>query len=230
MGAILLIRHGQASFGAGDYDQLSDTGFSQSRLLGESLKARAPKIDLVLGGGMRRHRQTAETALAAMGVDIAVEDDPGWAEYDHVAVIAAHRPEWADQTRMKMELARLPNPRRAFQQEFEQATARWIGGLHNDDYPESWAGFCARVQQALQRLHARLGKSQTALVFTSGGPISAVAQRLLHLPEANTLRVNWTLANAAITKLIYSERALYLSTLNDHAHFEGLRTDLITYR
>ena len=55
-------------------------------------------------------------------------------------------------------------------------------------------------------------------------------RRLLHLPEANTLRVNWTLANAAITKLIYSERALYLSTLNDHAHFEGLRADLITYR
>jgi broad specificity phosphatase PhoE len=157
-------------------------------------------------------------------------DDAGWAEYDHVAVIAAHRPDWSDQTRMKADLAGLPNPRRAFQQEFEQATARWIGGLHNDDYPESWGGFCARVQNALQRLHARLRKSQTALVFTSGGPISAVAQRLLHLPEENTLRVNWTLANAAISKLIYSERALYLSTLNDHAHFEGVRADLITYR
>ncbi|MES0872955.1 histidine phosphatase family protein [Sinimarinibacterium thermocellulolyticum] len=230
MGAILLIRHGQASFGAGDYDQLSATGFTQSRVLGESLKQRVLKVDQVLTGGMRRHRQTAETALAAMGVDTKIEDDAGWAEYDHVAVIAAHRPEWADQTRMMAELNKLPNPRRAFQQEFEQATARWIGGLHDDNYPESWRAFCVRVQQALQRLHARLGKSQTALVFTSGGPISAVAQQLLHLSDANTLRLNWTLANAAISKLIYSERALYLSTLNDHAHFEGARADLITYR
>ncbi len=230
MGAIHLIRHGQASFGAGDYDQLSSTGIMQARVLGESLKQRTPQVDCVLSGGMRRHRQTADGALAAMGLARPVEDDGGWAEYDHVAVLAAHTPRWADQTRMKAELAATPNPRQAFQDAFAQAIARWVGGQHNDDYPESWAGFCARVEQALLRLRQRLAPSQTALVFTSGGPITAVVQRLLRLHDEQAFRLNWTLANAAISKLIYSRHGLYLSSLNDHAHFEGAHADLITYR
>lgn len=230
MGAIYLIRHGQASFGAGDYDQLSPTGFDQSRVLGESLKVRTPQIDLALCGGMRRHVQTAETTLAAMASPLRWEEDAGWREYDHVAVLAAYQPRWADQAQMMREMVALPNPRLAFQEEFAKAIARWVGGLHNDDYPESWAGFCARVDQSLGRLQARIGKSQTALVFTSGGPISAVAQKLLHLRDAPAFRLNWTLANAAISKLICSRQGLYLSTLNDHAHFEGVRSDLITYR
>lgn len=230
MGAIYLIRHGQASFGAGDYDKLSKTGFAQARVLGESLKLRTPDPDLVLCGGMRRHCETAQTALEAMGHPPLWEDDAGWAEYDHVAVLAAHKPRWSNQVLMKAELAATLNPRKAFQEEFEKAIARWVGGAHNDDYPESWAGFCARVEQALTRLRERLGKSQTALVFTSGGPITAAIQRLLHLPDENAFRLNWTLANAAVTKLIYSDRGLYLSTVNDHAHFEGVHANLITYR
>ena len=34
---LLLVRHGQASFGAADYDQLSDRGVEQSRRLGQWL-------------------------------------------------------------------------------------------------------------------------------------------------------------------------------------------------
>ncbi len=230
MGAIYLIRHGQASFGTGQYDMLSDTGFAQSRVLGESLKQRTPKVDLVITGGMRRHRETAETALTAMGVTAELEIDAGWEEYDHVAILAAYQPRWADQVLMKEEFAQLPNGRQLFQREFANAVARWAGGQHNNDYPESWAGFCARVEQAMHRLRQRLGKSQTVLVFTSGGPVSAVAQRMLHINDANAFRLNWTLANAGITKLIYSSQAIYLSTLNDHAHFEGAHADLITYR
>ncbi|EPM78754.1 hypothetical protein A249_34210, partial [Pseudomonas syringae pv. actinidiae ICMP 18804] len=37
MGSIYLIRHGQASFGADDYDVLSPVGIRQSRVLGAHL-------------------------------------------------------------------------------------------------------------------------------------------------------------------------------------------------
>lgn len=230
MGAIYLIRHGQASFGARDYDLLSDAGERQAAVLGASLRQRIAGADLVLCGSMRRHQQTAEGALRAMELPAKWDEDAGWNEYDHVAVLAAHQPRWADQAAMKLELAALPNPRAAFQQEFEKAIARWVGGQHNGDYPESWGGFCARVENALLRLRERLGKSQTALVFTSGGPITAVVQQLLQLRDEKAFRLNWTLANAAITKLIYSEHGLHLSSLNDHAHFEGAHARLITYR
>ena len=230
MGAIYLIRHGQASFGSADYDQLSRVGVEQAGVLGTALKSRIAKVDLQLCGGMRRHHQTAAGVLDAMAIGHDWEDDDGWREYDHVAVLAAYRPQWADQTVMTAELTREADPRRAFQQAFAAAVQRWVEGLHNDDYPESWAGFCARIDSALLRLRERLGKSQTALVFTSGGPIAAVAQQMLRLDDEHTYKLNWTLANAGVTKLIYSERSLYLSTLNEHAHFEGGDSRLITYR
>ena len=57
---LLLVRHGQASFGAADYDELSALGEEQSRLLGASLAARGVRPDVVLRGSMQRHRQTAD--------------------------------------------------------------------------------------------------------------------------------------------------------------------------
>ena len=40
MAVIYLVRHGQASWDADDYDVLSETGWEQSRLLGAALAAR----------------------------------------------------------------------------------------------------------------------------------------------------------------------------------------------
>ena len=40
MGVLLLVRHGQASFGTADYDVLSETGWEQGRLLGAGCATR----------------------------------------------------------------------------------------------------------------------------------------------------------------------------------------------
>ena len=39
MAEILVVRHGQASFGADNYDELSEKGRNQGRLLGDTLRA-----------------------------------------------------------------------------------------------------------------------------------------------------------------------------------------------
>ena len=61
MTTIFLIRHGQASFGADDYDNLSPIGEAQSRVLGEALSRRIPaEADIhAYAGNLRRHAQTA---------------------------------------------------------------------------------------------------------------------------------------------------------------------------
>ena len=64
MSLLLLVRHGQASWGAHDYDRLSSVGTQQSRVLGAALAARGVRPDLVLRGSMTRHRETAEAAVA----------------------------------------------------------------------------------------------------------------------------------------------------------------------
>ena len=109
---------------------------------------------------------------------------------------------------------------------------RWTSGQHDAEYRESWSTFSARVQAALTAVSESLGKSAGALVFTSGGPIAAVCGALLNLGAKDALRLNTRLANAAVTKVICSEKALHLSTVNEHGHFEGASggPSLITYR
>ena len=58
MGTLYLVRHGQASFGAADYDQLSELGQRQSVRLGEYLANKGVTLDAVLTGTLRRHQQT----------------------------------------------------------------------------------------------------------------------------------------------------------------------------
>lgn len=229
MGTIYLIRHGQASFGAGDYDQLSTLGTEQAGVLGRALAARGVTPDLVVCGELRRHRQTAQGCLAAMPLAAQWQEDPAWNEYDHEMMIEAYRPRFRDKALMMAELAATPNPRRAFQDIFAESMKRWISGEHDADYAETWRGFCDRVETGVQRLRETLGRSKTALVFTSGGPITAVVRERLALTDLHAAQLNWTLANAAVTKLIYSERGLYLSSFNEHAHFEH-DSRLISYR
>lgn len=230
MSTILLIRHGQASFAASDYDQLSAAGVRQAEILGAALLARQTCPDQVLCGGMRRHQQTATACLQAMDLPAEWQQDRAWDEYDHNDVLAGLDPRYREQSAIAADLARMDNPREAFQSLFARAVARWTDGQHDAEYRETWSQFCTRVADGLERLAGTLTRSQTALVFTSGGAISVVCQRLLGLPAERALRLNWTIANASVTKLLVGRGGIHLSTLNEHSHFEGPQSALITYR
>lgn len=230
MSAVYLIRHGQASFGAADYDRLSERGETQARVLGGTLAALSPRIGAVISGDMLRHRQTAQGCLQAMGRAADWQVDAGWNEFDHVGVIDALHPDDAGHARLRAELMAAPDPKRAFQAMFEQAVVRWVGGGHDDDYVETWQAFRARCRAALASVLDALPQGTDALVFTSGGPIAALAQDLLRIPDSDGFRLNWSLVNCGVTKLVRGRDGLRLSTLNGHAHFEGEHAALVTYR
>ena len=230
MGAIYLIRHGQASFASSDYDKLSTIGAEQSRILGQALAARKVTPDVVVCGAMLRHRETAAGCLAGLAPTLGWDEDSGWNEYDHEAMLEAYDPRFTRKTNIAAEMLKSGmDPRRAFQELFSKAAARWVSGQHDDDYDESFSEFCARVEAALARLTERLGKSKTALVFSSGGAISAVARSLLGLPDERTMPLSYTLANASVTKVIVGSGGVRLMSLNEHAHFEGLDPKYLTY-
>jgi broad specificity phosphatase PhoE len=230
MPAIYLLRHGQASFGSTNYDQLSDVGHTQSVVLGEGLKQREAQADLLISGGLRRHAETAAGCLKAMGITAEPELDADFCEYDHERMLEAYDPSFANKANLAAHVLKSGDPRRGFQAVFEKAADRWASGEHDDDYDESFAEFCTRVERGVTNLAARLGRSQTALVFTSGGAISAVCRMLLGLEDQRTMRISYTIANASITKLVVGSGGVHLSTFNDHAHFEGKHRALITYR
>jgi broad specificity phosphatase PhoE len=218
VGVILLVRHGQASWGAADYDNLSELGQEQSAMTGRALAARGLAPDRVVCGSMRRHRQTADAAGAAAGWDATLEIDEGWNEFDHVQMLEVHAaPEGGEG-----ELTR-----QQFDAWFDAATERWTSGRYDDDYDEPFFRFTSRVESALRRTASGLGSGDVAVVFTSGGPISWVAATLLGGGIDMWMRLNPVTINASVAKVVVGARGTTLVSLNDHSHLEP---DHVTYR
>lgn len=232
MSTVYLIRHGQASFGADDYDNLSPLGIEQSRVLGQALGARLPDRSRlrVFSGSMRRHRDTASHCLTAMAHVAEPAIDAGFNEFDHEAVLDAHAPHWRDRTVMRAELAAAADPKRAFQAVFEPAFVRWTAGQNDADYREPWPAFRTRCELALSNTAQHLAPDEDALVFTSGGTIAALCLHLMGLSVDTAMRLNWRFANAGVTKLSVGRHGAQVISLNEHSHFEGEHRELLTFR
>jgi broad specificity phosphatase PhoE len=224
MGLVLLVRHGQASFGSDDYDVLSEPGFEQSRVLGAWLAGAGIEPDAVLHGAMRRQRDTATAMADGAGWTVEPAIDEGWNEFDHLGVVARGLESLDDAQREAL------GDRRGFQRAFEDATARWAGGAHDAEYDESWPAFVARVDAALTRACARDGAT---VVVTSGGPIAAACAKLVD-PDATAAelprlwgRFNTVIVNSAVSRVLVGGTGRRLLTFNEHAH---LPRELVTYR
>jgi broad specificity phosphatase PhoE len=219
MSVLLLVRHGQACFGSADYDRLSDLGERQSHLLGASLAARGVRPDVLLRGSMTRHRQTAVAAVAGAGWAADVVEDPGWDEFDHLSTL--------DGRVLFEEVEDEAHDDRAAR--FDAAIERWSSGHHDDDYRETFPTFRTRVAEALTRAVAALDPGQTAVVFTSGGPVSWVAATLADGGVPAWARLSKVVVNSSVTKVLSGRRGTNLIAFNDHSHLET-GTGLITYR
>lgn len=226
MGVLLLVRHGQASFGADDYDVLSETGWEQGRVLGRWLAASGPPPVSVVHGGMRRHRETWEAVaqgagLAGLASDPAAVIDADWAEFDHLAVLARHG-------ELTGATVGHDADRRAFQEHFEVATGHWATADESAGYPETYDGFVGRARRALAAAASLPGPT---VVVTSGGVIAALAAALV-VPEQTPVgpvwaRFNTVVVNSSLTRILVGPTGARLLTFNEHAH---LPRELVTYR
>ena len=63
MAKLFVVRHGQASFGAEDYDALSDLGRQQARWLGDYFAERGIRFQRAMSGSLKRQRDTARELL-----------------------------------------------------------------------------------------------------------------------------------------------------------------------
>ncbi|MCG8670167.1 MAG: phosphoglycerate mutase family protein [Pseudomonadales bacterium] len=231
MAAIYFIRHGQASFGKENYDELSPLGEKQSYVLGEGLAKRGITFDKVIQGGLVRHHQTAEHCLNGIGAkedDIELEIDMRFSEYNHTEVIARHRPDLETHHAMAAYLSTQPSPRKAFQDLFAEAIQRWVSGDFNHEYSESWAEFQQRCANGMNDICKSDAKS--IAVFTSGGAISMVMQQLLELNDQQAIKISWSVVNASVTKVLFKDNRVSLNYFNDFSYFEQVDPTLITYR
>ncbi len=209
MGQIFVVRHGQASFGADDYDVLSETGEEQARIVGRALAHLDP--DLVVHGSLVRQRRTAELACQAADWNAPLREDRRWNELESLAQFAA--------------VSGSPDGLTGdeFQAWYDAAMSRWTGGEHDADYAESYMAFRDRAHAALMEV----ASAGTVVAVSSGGPIAAIATVLLDGGAPTYTRLLPGIVNAGITRIISGRRGLTLLTFNEHQH---LAPDLITHR
>jgi broad specificity phosphatase PhoE len=215
---VQLVRHGQASFGAAEYDELSELGRVQSGTVGAALAARGLIFDQAVSGSLRRQRDTAKLALEAAGIEVGVEIDDRWNEYDHLGLVQHH---------MDLEGGVPATSSRAFQGLLDAALEKWIRGASNPPGAPTWAAFSDRVWAGLEEV---LGRGGSAVVFTSGGAITAVCARLLSLTPPGAVALHRVVVNGGVTKIISGRSGTSLISFNDHAHFDGTASDQLTYR
>ncbi len=226
MTSLYLVRHGQASFGSRDYDQLSPLGVEQARRLGAWLAASGTPCARLRSGTLVRQRETARHCLQAWLGDSATLPEPlpdsGFDEFDHREVLLRAAPEFGQPGHLERVLDAAPDARAAFQRVFADAVARWAGGAHDADYGESWDAFGARCGDAARRA-LQQADGADVWVFTSAGTIAALLQQVLRVPGAQTLDLLWAILNASVTQLGWRDGRLRLLQFNSVAHLGGGR-------
>jgi broad specificity phosphatase PhoE len=212
MPTLHLVRHGQASFGADDYDHLSDLGARQCRLLGQWMHERGLRFEAVLTGTLRRHRQSLQALAESLP---GLPEATVWSaldEYDSHALLRALPGE------------PLPPPdteagRRAHFRRLREALQAWMAGRIRPEGMPAWSAFRSGVVEVL----AHIGRTHggDVLVVSSGGPIATAVAHVMQAPDAMAIELNLRMRNSALTEFAFSARGQVLHSFNTLPHLDA---------
>ncbi|MEY2954239.1 MAG: hypothetical protein RLZZ401_2326 [Pseudomonadota bacterium] len=221
MGTLYLVRHGQASFGAADYDQLSSLGQQQSVRLGQYFAAKGLQFDAAITGSLRRHAQTYAGICEGAGLALVPQVLPGLNEYDSAAVIAAihpaplHKPTSPDEYRQHFRLLR-------------DGLTQWMAGVVNPRGMPSYVEWQQGIVDALDRV--RQSASAQVLMVSSGGPISTAVGHVLGTSPETTIELNLRIRNSSVTEFAFTPKRHMLVTYNTLPHLDDRPyQDWVTY-
>ena len=219
MAELILVRHGQASFGADDYDKLSELGWRQSRWLGEYFAERGIAFDRVVRGSLRRHAETLAGIAEGMALPLEGAEDARLNEYDANALLNAHlkggaKPQGGD--------------RREHFRILREAMYTWTDGTLAGAPHEPFTEFRGRVLAALEA--ARAAQAKRVLVVSSGGPISTILAEVLGMPLRGAVDLNLQTRNTGITELQAGASRIHCVSFNNVPHLDRPdRAGALTY-
>ncbi len=221
MAELIVVRHGQASFGAANYDKLSELGWQQARWLGQWFVQQGLQFDRMVTGTLVRHRETLEGVLQGMQItQPEVIEIPTLNEYDSSVMLKARLGEFSEQD--------LSKDRRFYFRELREALYQWTQAELQPPNYQSYAQFRAGVVEALKQ--ACQPGAQRVLLVSSGGPISNMVGHVLQTPGPVTVDINLQTRNASMTQFAFNERSLNLMSFNNVPHLlDAERAHAITY-
>lgn len=233
MSTLFLIRHGQASFGAEDYDVLSELGARQARALGAHWANTGPRLDALYTGTLRRHLATTDNFVAgAQGAGASLPEPvevTGLGEYPAFELLRRWQPILQAEDPDYRAILAEPETSARMKRLFHHVIGKWVRGELATDDLESFVQFKARVRAALAGIAEREGRGKTVAAITSGGPISIAVQWALSLDDEVAMGQAWYMANCSVSEFRYRDpHALTLVSLNVMDYLRG--DGLITYR
>jgi len=245
LSTLYVVRHGQASLFAEDYDRLSPLGVEQSEALARHWMTEGIRPDSLWSGTLRRQTATADAVagvFAGAGEALpAAAQNIGFDEYPAEEILATVGEQLR---RTRPEIAALADAfesagegeadarqrYRSLHRFLEAVIACWVRGDYDEEpgYPVSWRAWSEGVRDALVTAMAATGKGETCAVFTSGGVVGLSLQTVLQAPDIKAAEVNWRVYNASVTRYTFSgAERISLDRFNDVTH---LAPGHLTYR
>lgn len=221
MAELLVIRHAQASFGAANYDVLSERGHRQARALGAALARQGLRPLRWVMGAQRRHRETLEGIARGMGLPIPeAEVHPGLNEFDFKALLEARFARGGAPEGMHAD-------RKTHFRTLRDTVLAWQRG-EIENPPERWEDFAARVEAARAALCAR--PEGPVLAVSSGGALGQMVAASLGCPPARQIELQLQMKNCAVSRFVFTPRAFFFHAFNETPHIDAATADdLLTY-
>lgn len=215
MSTLVLMRHGQASFGAARYDALSELGQAQAHATGQWMRVQGWQPTAVLHGPRQRQADTASLLIKASGFDLSAMEYSALDEFAEGEEILSAAEQFLgrsmalDSGRARLEVLRdydaicrawgngdVIIPGRISLNEFRAGLRQWFASQSGSDQP---AG-------------------QHNVVVTSAGSIAALVCEVMGLPDASWYGLLRVIRNASLTEVLYSKGKVSLLSFNGVNH------------
>jgi broad specificity phosphatase PhoE len=239
MSTLAMVRHGQASFFAENYDQLSPLGEQQARLLGRYWVERGVRFDEVYTGPRMRQIETARlTGEAFATAGLPWPEPVMMPEFDEHHADKLAKVAIAEVTKRYPHIeplyaayrdAQTPRDKfRAFQFMFEEIVGIWLEGQVEVPEVETWQQFKQRVARGLAQITEQEQRGRSVAVFTSVGAIIMSLQMALGCSDRTAIEVGWRVRNCTITDFVFTRERIMMDSFNTLPHLTD--ASLLTYR
>lgn len=203
MGTLVLIRHGQASYGEADYDRLSSRGEEQAKALGRFLAQQ--RIDLVFVGPLRRQQGTIQLAREAAPSIPEPKTLVELAEYPAFDLLQHFMPKLVAVDPKFAQLTQTPT-RELANDAFHTILGKWARDEWRVTGVEDVTAFAHRVRRGLDQIVRETASGARIAVVTSAGPIGVAVGLTFGATPHHMVRTSTVIRNASISELKFRSR------------------------